>query len=100
MTEKTIIASWPKNSRETLMVKLDSYKGQAIVDCRAWYAGSDGSLKPGRGGLTVSIRHLPALAAAFARGLTAAKDMGLISDDDLLKAESETRHQSHIGGEI
>ena len=41
--EPIIIASWPKNGRETLQIRLDSFKGQTIVDCRAWYAGADGT---------------------------------------------------------
>ena len=72
MREAIIIASWPKNARETLMVKLDSFKGHPVVDCRAWYAGSDGTLKPGRGGLTVSVRHLPELANAITIALECA----------------------------
>lgn len=65
-----IIASWPKNGRATLQVRLDTFKGQPIVDCRSWYAGSDGSLKPGRGGLTVSVRHLLQLAEALAKAMS------------------------------
>lgn len=75
-----VIASWPKNSRETLQVKLDAFKGQVVVDCRAWYVGKDGELKPGRGGLTVSIKHLPSLAAALVAALDKAKAAGLIQE--------------------
>lgn len=71
MSGPITIAAWPKNSRETLQVRLDTFKGQAVVDCRAWYAGSDGALKPGRGGLTLSTRHLPQLADALAKALAA-----------------------------
>ena len=80
-SEPLIIATWPKNSRESLMVKLDTFKGQPIVDCRAWYQAGDGTLKPGRGGLTVSIRHLPALADAVAKALATAIASGLIAGD-------------------
>ena len=76
-----IIAEWQKNSRETLRVRLDSFKDQAVICCRSWYAASDGSLKPGRGGLTVSIRHLPALAAALAKAVETANAAGLIERD-------------------
>ena len=82
MKGEIIVASWPKNGREILMVKLTTYKGQAILDCRAWYPGSDGSMKPGRGGLTVSIRHLPALAEATAKALATATAAGLIAGSD------------------
>ena len=76
-----IIAEWQKNSRETLRVRLDSFKGQPTICCRAWYTGKDGKLKAGLGGLTVSTRHLPALAKALAKALETAKANGLLSKD-------------------
>ncbi len=69
MTADIIVASWPKNAREALVVKLANFKGQPIIDLRAWYAGESGKLMPGRGGLTVSTRHLPALAEAIGKAL-------------------------------
>lgn len=78
MSVEIIVAEWPKNGRETLRVRLDTFKDQAIVDCRAWYATGDGTMKPGRGGLTVSIRHLPALANALAKAVEIANAAGLI----------------------
>ena len=75
------IASWPKNSRETLQVRLAEFKGQPVIDCRAWYPGSDGELKPGRGGLTLSTRHLPALADAMAKAVAIATASGLLTGD-------------------
>ena len=82
MSEETVIAVWKKNSREYLMVRLDNYKGQAVIDCRAWYEGSDGGMKPGRGGLTVSTRHLPALADSIAKAMAFATASGLIAGND------------------
>jgi len=75
MTAEIIVASWPKNVRETLVVRLDIFKGRPIVDVRTWYEGEDGKLLPGRGGLTVSIRHLPALADAISRALDITSDL-------------------------
>lgn len=79
MSAEIIIAEWPKNSRETLRVRLDHFKDQAIVYWRAWYEASDGTMKPGRCGLTVSIRHLPALASALANAVEAASAAGLLT---------------------
>ena len=76
--EPCLIASWLKNGRETLQVKLDNFKGHAVIDCRAWYAGAGGELKPGRGGLTISVKHLPALASALAKALDVAIKAGLV----------------------
>jgi hypothetical protein len=73
-----IVAGWPKNGRETLQVRIDVYKGQPIIDIRSWYQGADGNLKPGRGGLTVSIRHLPALAGAIGKALAIAREARIV----------------------
>ena len=78
MSDAIIIAEWQKNSRETLRVRLDSYQGQAVVCARSWYQASDGTFKPGRGRLTVSLRHLPTLASAFAKAVDAATTLGLL----------------------
>ena len=74
-----IIAEWRKNSREILRVRFDNYKGYAVICIRAWYADSDGILKPGRGGLTMSVRHLPALASALAKAMEMANAAGLLT---------------------
>ena len=77
-----LIAEWRKNSREILRVRFDSYQGQAVICCRAWYTDSDGILKPGRGGLTVSIRHLPPLATALVKAVATAGAAGLLKVND------------------
>jgi Transcriptional Coactivator p15 (PC4) len=71
------IAEWQRNSRETMRVRLDTYQGRAVIDCRAWYAGPDGALCPGRSGLTLGVKHLPALAGALKLALEEARLRGL-----------------------
>lgn len=66
MSGETIIASWPRNGRETIIVKLTEYQGRPICDIRTWYSVEDG-LRPGRSGITLSTKHLPQLAEALAR---------------------------------
>jgi hypothetical protein len=75
--EPVIIAEWPRNSRETMRVRLDTFQGRVTIDCRAWYCGSDGNLCPGRSGLTLGIKHLPALVSAFAMAMEEARLRGL-----------------------
>ena len=78
MTSEIIIAEWQKNSREFLRVRLDEYQGQHVIDLRAWYGDKAGNLTPGRGGLTVSVKHLPQLAKALDDALKAANAYGLL----------------------
>ena len=76
--DAVIVSTWPKNGREWLMVRLDLYKSHAVIDARNWYAGANGELKPGRSGLTLTIKHLPQLADALAKALALATERGLI----------------------
>jgi hypothetical protein len=78
MTAEIIIAEWAKNQRETLRIRLDTYQGRAIIDCRCWY-DDGGTLKPGRAGLTISTRHLPQFAEALAKAAEIAAASGLHS---------------------
>ena len=75
-----IIASWPRNARETIVVKLGEYQGNPVFDARTWYDSGDG-LKPGRSGITLAIKHLPALAEALAKALATAEASGLIASN-------------------
>ena len=72
-----IAASWPKNQREMLQVRIDTYQGRNVIDVRTWYPDADGNLKPAKG-LTVSLAHLPALAAGLAVALEIARRRGLL----------------------
>jgi hypothetical protein len=75
------LAEWPRNSRETVRVRLDLYSGQFLVDCRSWWRDADGELRPGKGGLTLSVRHLPALATAVSAALAHARSAGHLTDE-------------------
>ena len=75
------LAEWPRNSRETARVRLDLFSGQVVVDCRSWWRDADGELRPGKSGLTLSVRHLPALAAAMDAALAHARSTGHLTDN-------------------
>lgn len=74
-----VIAEWDRNSREVVRVALDRYNGRHTVNARVWYRDGD-TLKPSKSGITLALKHLPALADALARSLDAARDMGLLDD--------------------
>ena len=50
----------------SIRLVLNRYEGRDVVDLRTWYTAEDGKLKPGKG-FAAEVRHLPRLAAAFAR---------------------------------
>jgi hypothetical protein len=56
------ILEWPRNEREVVRVSLETFNGRNMIDVRTWWPDSEGSWKPARGGLTLSIKHLRPLA--------------------------------------
>ena len=72
-----VIAEWDRNAREVVRVALDQYSGRYTINARVWYRDGD-QLKPTKTGITLSAKHLPALAAALAKAATRAVEMGLI----------------------
>jgi hypothetical protein len=75
-----LIAEWPRG-RDTIRVRLDRFNGRNTVEIRCWWTDKGGELKPGRAGLTVSVRHLPQLAQAFAAALQKAIELGLLEPE-------------------
>ena len=75
-----VIAEWDRNAREVIRVALDHYQGRHTVNFRVWYHDGD-VLKPGKSGITLSVKHLPAMADAMAKALAAARELGLLVDD-------------------
>lgn len=74
-----VIAEWNRNAREVVRVSLDSYRGNYTFDVRVWwFSGSE--LKPGKTGITLSLKHLPAMAQALIESEQRARDMGLVDD--------------------
>jgi len=71
-----VIAELDKNSRETIRVALSTYEGTPTVSIWRWYRAATGELRPGKGGLVVGLRHLPALAMAVESALNTARELG------------------------
>jgi hypothetical protein len=62
-------------------VTLDNFKGHDTFDLRTWFTAPDGSRRPTRSGLTIGLKHLPAIAEAVAKALTEARARNLIPAD-------------------
>jgi Transcriptional Coactivator p15 (PC4) len=75
------IAEWWKNRRgRAIRVSLSTYAGRSLIDLRTWYS-ADGKLQPGKG-FAADVRHLPRLAAALAKAVAKATELGLIPTDN------------------
>jgi hypothetical protein len=73
-----VVAELPRNNREVIRVSLDQYRGREVADARAWWRDQQGEWKPGRSGLTLSVKHLPALANGLALALRRARALGFL----------------------
>jgi hypothetical protein len=81
LPEPVTIAEWWKNRRgESVRVTLSTYADRNLVDLRTWFT-ADGKLQPGRG-FAAEVRHLPRLAAALAKAVAKATELGLITTDN------------------
>jgi hypothetical protein len=77
-----IIAQWSRNARDTVMVRIDRYNGNSVVDIRIWWTSPTGQLRPGPKGITMSVRHLPSLACALTKAEAVARELGLLTEPD------------------
>ena len=73
-----MIAECPRNKREIIRVALDQYQGREVVDARSWWRDEQGKWRPGRSGLTLSLKHLHPLAEGLAGALRRAQALGLV----------------------
>jgi len=76
-----LIGEFQANSRETVRVSLDEFRGYRLINFRKWFIGHDGKPRPGRGGIAVQIRHLPTLAELIAQALERAQSEGLLDPE-------------------
>jgi hypothetical protein len=74
-----IVADWKRNGREVIRVALDQFNGCQTINGRIWHRDSE-EFKSGRGGLTLGLRHLPALADAVGNALAKARELELLDD--------------------
>jgi Transcriptional Coactivator p15 (PC4) len=95
-----IVAEWQRNSREIVRVALDRYNGVETVDVRAWWRDDNGNWRPGRSGLTLSVKHLPALSKGLGDALQRVRVLGLVEVDrqtanrkDKTAAERQRRYR-------
>jgi hypothetical protein len=102
-----IVAEWRRNSRESIRVALDQFNGRHTIDVRAWWQDGEGNLRPGRGGITIAVRHLPAFADGLAAALGRARALGLIepagntnNTKDRTGAERQRRYRQRRNGSV
>jgi Transcriptional Coactivator p15 (PC4) len=82
LPEPLIVSEWWKNrSGASIRLVLNEFNGRNVVDLRTRFT-SNGELKPGKG-FAAEVRHLPQLAKAIVKAEAKARELGLISDDEI-----------------
>ncbi len=79
-THPVIVAEWSRNANEIVRISLGRYKNNDTIDVRLWYRLEFGVWQPTRRGLTLSARHLPALAKGFADALQLVREPGFTNE--------------------
>jgi len=99
-----VVAEWQRNSREIVRVALDRFNNRETIDIRSWWQDSEGNWRPGRGGLTLAVKHLPALAEGLADALDRARALGLVepitNTKDRTAAERQRRYRQRRNGGV
>ncbi len=80
-----LIATIPKNARERIEVALSEFTKDGVtfdmVSARVHYDDGSGQYKPGRNGLNVQVKLLPALIEALRQAEEKARAAGLIQGE-------------------
>jgi hypothetical protein len=64
-TSETILAEFPKNSREVVRIRRTEYQGRELIDIRTFYPDLvEDTMRPGKG-LALRLEQLPDLIQAL-----------------------------------
>lgn len=74
-----IVARFPKNSFERVVIRLDSYQGSATIHIRTEYRAADDEWFAAKQGMALALHHLPALADGLQRALSMAFETGRLT---------------------
>jgi hypothetical protein len=82
LTDPVLIARfWANRRGEAIFVQLREFEGRALVDVRKHFTAPDGTMQPTRKGLSIVVARLPDLAAALAKALAKAVELGLVDGE-------------------
>jgi len=73
-----LIAQWNRTSSEAVRVQLCQYNGTSLIEVRIYWRNHEGEYRPSRKGISLGLKHLPALADALAQAEAKARAMGLL----------------------
>ena len=82
MTEIVTIAEWPSGRRgEVVRMTIGEFGGRRLINLRKWFEAENGSMRPGRSGMALGIKHLHRLADGLAEARKVAIAQGMIEPE-------------------
>jgi hypothetical protein len=76
--DDVIVAQFEKNKKEEVRVSVGSFHGRQIINMRVYFKDDDGSWKPGKQGLALSVERYKDLAGAIVQVGEHLKSKGLL----------------------
>lgn len=77
-SDDVIVAQFEKNKKEEVRVSVGSFHGRQIINMRVYFKDDDGSWKPGKQGLALSVERYKDLAGAIVQVGEHLKSKGLL----------------------
>ena len=63
--DSVAISSFEKNKKEEVRVSVDTFHGRKLINIRVFFKDDDGTMKPGKQGIAVSVDRYKDLAGAI-----------------------------------
>ena len=76
--DDVIVAQFEKNKKEEVRVSVGSFHGRQIINMRVYFKDDDGSWKPGKQGIALSVERYKDLAGAIVQVGEHLKGKGLL----------------------
>jgi hypothetical protein len=76
--DDVVVAQFEKNKKEEVRISVGTFHGRKIINLRVYYKDDDGTWKPGKQGLAVSVERYKDLAGALLQVGEHLKTKGMI----------------------
>jgi hypothetical protein len=63
-SDSVVIATFEKNKKEEVRVSVETFHGRKLINFRVFYKDDDGTMKPGKQGMALSVERYKDLAGA------------------------------------
>lgn len=78
-SKEGIVAWVQKNRREVIAFRITNWQGHTLIDCRVFFEGEGGALKPSREGFALNVAKLSELRQAIDVVCAEAERRGLLA---------------------